>query len=82
MAVFREFGSLRTPLFMLPSCMVPDPGFQKMAESLEFGRFTTGVSPGRPGCNLSTGYPHLVRWGVWEFELNALVERTCLLIPV
>ena len=38
--------------------------------------------PGDPGGNLSTGYPHLVRWGVWEFELNALVGQTYLLTPV
>ena len=58
---------------------LPPEALEKMAESREFGRYTTGVSRARwaPGRNLSTGYPHLTRWGVWEFELSALVGRTC-----
>ena len=50
-----------------------------MADFREFESLRQEFHPGDPGGNLSTGYPHLVRWGVWEFEPSALVEQTYLL---
>jgi len=55
---------------------------EKWRKAWSLGDLRLEFHPGDPGCNLSTGYPHLVRWGVWEFELNALVGQTYLLTPV
>ena len=44
---FPGVWELENPTLHAASCTHPVPGPRKMAESLEFGRFASGVSPGR-----------------------------------
>ena len=76
---FPGVWEIGNALFMLPvAAWSLTRALEKWRKAWSLGDTRLEFHPGDPGCNLSTGYPHLVRWGVWEFELSALVGRTCL----
>ena len=71
-----SLGAWDTLRGRVPAALILNLGFQKMAESLEFGSLATGVcTPAPAGARelIHRLSPRQYVAGVWEFETNSLV---------